>query len=215
MNELVKTENLGPVAVEPAGFKLGQWVGRREAFGLIAGRCSAAEIEAIRQIRDENLYRDLHCNWDECCTRYLHASRRSVDRELGYLHKYGPAFFTVRQLTHITVKEYESIAGHITEHGVNLDGSLVAVHVDNSDQLAAAVEELLKRAEPRQPKPPPKPPPEPLAIDAVLKRCRTVAEQLQSLNGNLDIAQRLELANAVAEIRAAAAGLGAAIWDRR
>ena len=211
MNELVKTENQVPDAVEPAGFKLGRRLGRREAFGLIAGRCSAAEIEAIRQIRDENLYQDLHCNWDECCTRHLHASRRSVERELGYLHKYGPAFFTVRQLTHITVKEYESIAGHITDQGVNLDGALVSVHVDNSNQLAAAVEELLKRAEPRQRKPPP----EPLAICAVLKRCRTVVEQLQSLHGNLDVAQRLELANAVAQIRAAAAGLGAAIWDRR
>ena len=45
MNEVVKTEDQGSVAVEPAGFKLGQWLGRREAFGLIAGRCSAAEIE--------------------------------------------------------------------------------------------------------------------------------------------------------------------------
>jgi len=211
MNELVKTENQGPAAVEPAGFKLDQWLGRREAFGLIAGCCSAAEIETIRQIQDEKLYQDLNCNWDECCTRHLHASRRSVDRELGYLRKYGPAFFTVRQLTRITVKEYESIAGHISEHGVNLDGALIAVHADNSHQLAAAVEELLKRAEPRQSKPAP----EPLALDAVLKRCRTVAEQLQSLHCDLDAAQRLELANAVAEIRTAAAGLGAAIWDRR
>ena len=211
MNEVVKTEDQGSVAVEPAGFKLGQWLGRREAFGLIAGRCSAAEIEAIRQIRDEQLYQDWNCSWDECCTLHLHASRRSVERELGYLRKYGPAFFTVRQLTHLTVKEYESIAGHITEQGVNLDGALIAVNADNNHQLAAAVEELLKRAEPRQPKTAP----EPVAIDAVVKRCRTIAEQLQSLNGDLDAAQRLELASAVAEIRSAAAGLGAAIWDRR
>jgi len=211
MNELVKTENQESVAVEPAGLKLGQWLGRREAFGLIAGRCSAAEIETVRQIRDEKLYLDLNCTWDECCTRHLHASRRSVERELGYLRKYGPAFFTVRQLTHLAVKEYESIAGHITEQGVNLDGALIAVTADNNHQLAAAVEELLKRAEPRQPKTAP----EPVAIDAVVKRCRTIAEQLQSLNGDLDAAQRLELASAVAEIRSAAAGLGAAIWDRR
>ena len=111
MKELVKTGNQEPAAVAPAGFQLGQWLGRREAFSLIAGRCSAAEIEIVRHIRDARLYQDLNCNWDECCTRHLHASRRSVERELGYLRKYGPAFFTVRQLTHITVKEYQSIAG--------------------------------------------------------------------------------------------------------
>jgi hypothetical protein len=109
---------------------------------------------------------------------------------------------------------YES--DNITEQGVNLDGALIAVHADNSHQLAAAVEELLKQAEPKQPEPKqPKPAPEPLAFDAVLQRCQTVIEALQSLPGELDATQRLELASLVAEIRAAAAGLGAAVWDRR
>jgi hypothetical protein len=210
MNELVKTGNQEPVAVEPTGFQLGQWLGRREAFSLIAGRCSAAEIEIVRHIRDARLYEDLHCNWDECCTRHLHASRRSVERELGYLQKYGPAFFTVRQLTHITVREYQSIAAHITEHGVNLDGAVTALHSGNSDQVSAIVEELLKRVGPGQlPSAP-----EPVPFDKLLKRCQTVVQQLQSFEGSLDAAQRLELADVVAEVRTAAAGLGAAVWDR-
>jgi hypothetical protein len=52
-------------------------------------------------------------------------------------------------------------------------------------------------------------------FDALLKRCRTVAEQLQAFDGGLEADQRLALGGAVAEIRTAAAGLGAAIWDRR
>src|ERR1700688_1883996 len=172
MNELVKTDIEEPVAVEPAGFKLGQWLGRREAFSLIAGRCSAAEIEIVRQIKDEKLYEDLKCNWDECCTRHLHASRRSVERELGYLRKYGPAFFTVRQLTHVTVKEYQSIAAHITEQGVTLDGAVIVLHSGNSDRVSAAVEELLQRVEPEQLQPAP----DPVPFDTLLKRCQTVTQ---------------------------------------
>ena len=119
MNDIIKTEDRAPAAVEPAAFKVGQWLGRREAFAVIAGGCSAAEIESVRKIRDEKLYQELNCTWDECCTRYLHASRRSVERELSFLRKFGPAFFTVRQLTHITIKEYQSIAAHIAriDHG--------------------------------------------------------------------------------------------------
>ncbi|HXB72098.1 MAG TPA: hypothetical protein VNY05_27930 [Candidatus Acidoferrales bacterium] len=210
MDELVKREKPKPVAVEPAGFNLGQWMGRREAFGLMAGRCSAADVEIVRRIRDEKLYESLDCNWDEFCTRHLHAARRGVEREMGYLRKYGPAFFTVRQLTRISVKDYQSIAGHITEQGVNLDGAVIALHSENTGQVADAVEELLERSGPITSKPA-----EPVPFDALLKRCRTVVEQLQAFDGRLEADQRLALGRAVADIRTAAGGLGAVIWDRR
>jgi hypothetical protein len=223
MNEEVrtvtKTSNPEPGTPDMANFNLGQWVGRREAFGLIAGRCSAAEIQIVSQIREQKIYQNLTNDWGEFCTRHLHAARRSVDRDIAYLRRHGPAFFTVRQLTRISVKEYESIAGHITEQGVNLDGTAIALHSDNTSQVAAAVEELLRRAQPETPKaapePGPEPDPDPEPVDALLKRCRTVAEKLQSFDGSLDARQRLELGAAVAKIRAAAAGLGVAIWDRR
>jgi hypothetical protein len=210
MNELMKSENQTPVVEKGAGVKVGQWLGRREAFSLMAGRCSAAEIEIVRKIRDERMYEELNCSWDECCSRYLHASRRTVERELGYLRKYGPAFFTVRQLAHITVKEYQSIAGHITDQGVNLDGAVVALSAQNSDQVAAAVEALLKRVGPA----PRKPAAQPETFDSLLERCEAIAQQLQSLSGALDPTQRLELGRVVAGIRAAAASLGVTIWDR-
>jgi len=94
---------------------------------------------------------------------------------------------------------------------VNLDGAVIALHTENTDQVAAAVKELVKRAEPNERTPAP----EPVAFEALLNRCRTVAEQLQSFDGSLDAAQRLELGGAVAEIRTAAAGLGVVVWDRR
>jgi hypothetical protein len=210
-NEVVKAQNPEPCTPGMANFHLGQWMGRREAFGLIAGRCSAAEVQVLSQIREQKLYQSLNCDWEKFCTLHLHAVRRSVDREISYLRKHGPAFFTVRQLTHVSVKEYESIAGHITDQGVNLDGAVVALHSDNTSQVAAAIEELLKRADPEKQKPPA----ETGLLDALLKRCRTVAGQLQSFGGSLDAAQRLELGAAIAEIRTAAAGLGVMIWDRR
>jgi hypothetical protein len=117
----------------------------------------------------------------------------------------------VRQLTRISVKDYESIAGHITEQGVNLDGAVIGIQPENSGQVASAVEELLRRSETKESEPAPEPAP----FDVLVKRCRNVGEQLQSFDGSLDPAQRLELVAAVAEIRAAAAGLGAVIWDRR
>src|SRR3954451_13027527 len=98
-------------------FDLGKLLGRREAFGLLAGRCSAAEVESLRRIRDEKLYLESSKNWDEFCTNHLRASRRKVDKHIGLLNEFGPAYFQVAQLTRITADEYRAIAPHVTPDG--------------------------------------------------------------------------------------------------
>ena len=210
MNELMTSPESERGNTDPAGIDLGKWLGRREAFGLVAGRCSAAEVEVMMRIREQKLYREYNCDWEEFCPRQLHASRRSVDREISYLRQYGPAFFTVRQLTRISVREYRTIAANITEQGVNVGGGVIALLPENAAQVGAAVKELLQRVENGQRKPESEPAP----FAATLRRCRAVAAQLRSFDG-LDPEERLELAKAVAEIRTAAGGLGAVVWDHR
>src|SRR5438270_6652707 len=51
-------------------FDLGQWLGRKQAFGLIAGKTAAAEVECLRQIRDGNLFRAKADDWAEFCLKY-------------------------------------------------------------------------------------------------------------------------------------------------
>src|SRR4051812_32102566 len=55
---------------------LERWLGRREAFGIIAGRCSAADIECLREIRNQKLYLESAKNWGEFCQTQLRTSRR-------------------------------------------------------------------------------------------------------------------------------------------
>jgi hypothetical protein len=73
-------ETPGPSEPDLLSLDLGRWMGRREAFGLMAGRCSAADAENLRRIRDEKLYKRLKCTWAEYCMRHLNVERRSVDR---------------------------------------------------------------------------------------------------------------------------------------
>jgi hypothetical protein len=92
MKKTVEEDGGVPALTDAQGILLGQWMGRREAFGLIAGRCSAADIEILRRMKEEKLYATLDCTWDEFCTRHLHVSRRTVDTEIAYLREFGPAF---------------------------------------------------------------------------------------------------------------------------
>jgi hypothetical protein len=35
-------------------YQLGAWMGRKQAFASLAGRCSAADAECLRQARESN-----------------------------------------------------------------------------------------------------------------------------------------------------------------
>ena len=51
-------------------YDLGQWLERKQAFGLIAGKTAAAEVECLRQTRDGNLFRAKTNDWAEFCLKY-------------------------------------------------------------------------------------------------------------------------------------------------
>ena len=55
---------------EPNGgsdLHLGTLLGRRQAFSLIAGRCSAADAACLREIRNQKSYRSLKLGWKQFC----------------------------------------------------------------------------------------------------------------------------------------------------
>ena len=188
--------------------ELGKWLGRREAFGLVAGRCSAAEVESLRRIRDGNLYQKLGCSWDEFCEQNLHVTRRTVDRDIGYLRRFGPAFFTLRQLSRVTVREYAAIADRISEEGVHVDGNIVALLPENSEALAGALETLIERMEPARPAA------APAAFDIVLQHFRSAAQRLRAFDAGMDHSQLRALAAELADLLAAAAERGVTLGVR-
>ncbi len=197
--------------------ELGRWMGRREAFSLIAGRCSAAEIESLRRIRDERLYLSVSNTWDTFCSTQLGASRRNVERNIRLLEEFGPAYFQVAQMAHIGPREYRAIAAHVNEEGVRVDGSVVALLPENSAKIAAAVGELLKRADGNGSVPGPgaelseAPPSKSLPFSQVLKRCDAVARILDESEDSPDYDQRLELASILLRMRQSAAARGVVI----
>ena len=211
MNELIVNDAPVLDGADAQSIELWQWMGRREAFSLIAGRCSAADIEIIRRIKEEKLYARMNCSWSEFCARHLHVARRTVDKEIAYLHAFGPAFFTIRQLTHVRIKDYRAIAEHITEQGVNLDGNVVALLPENSQPLAAAVEELVRRSgNPRR-----EAAPAPAKFDDLLKRCQATGLALHSFAAQLDAEQKSALVKELVDIRNAGEALGARFVDVR
>src|SRR5215471_19144709 len=128
-------------------------LGRREAFSVVAGRCSAADAETLRNIRDNKLYLALSPDWDEFCVKYLHMSRAAANRIIQLLIEFGPRYYEVAQLTRISAETYRSIAPSIQDGALHANGEAIALIPENAEKVSAAVAELWKSAEKPAPKP--------------------------------------------------------------
>jgi len=129
-------------------FDLGTWLGRRQAFSAIAGRCSAADAECLREIRQGRQYRSLHLSWEEFCRRHLGISRVAADRIVRHLEEFGPAYFQLNSITRITAEDYRRIRGAVTPDGVQHEGRAIALIPENAAQVTDAVEALRGAAVP-------------------------------------------------------------------
>jgi hypothetical protein len=191
--------------VSPRAFDLRRWMGRRDAFGTIAGRCSAADAECLRLIRDKKAYVDIAASWDEFCRLHLHVSRKKIDRQIGLLDEFGPAYFQIAQLTHITPNEYRAIAPHLSPEGLRVDGGVIALLPENTQQVSEAVAKLKRDLVPQD---------EAEAGDfaAVVRRCKLLIAAMEATAPALAKGQKDELGDQLLRIEVAAKKLGVVVF---
>jgi len=124
------------------GVNLGTWLGRREAFAQVAGRCSAADAACIRKMREERQYRELGMNWEQFCKRKLGISKRGADLIIAQLNEFGPAYFLLAQVAKVTPEEYRRISGSVRGQALLHAGEEIPIEAENAGRLAVAIEEL-------------------------------------------------------------------------
>jgi hypothetical protein len=73
-------------------FDVGTWVGRKQAFALVAGRCSAADAEILFEIREKKLFRTMEKTWEDFCVKRLGCGRSYADRVIRQFKDLGPIF---------------------------------------------------------------------------------------------------------------------------
>lgn len=131
-----------------AALDLGTWMGRKQAFASLAGGCSAADAECLRQMRSQKKYRVLGLTWAEFCKQRIGITRQYADRLIRRLEEFGPQYFRLAQATGITADEYRRIAGSVDEKGLAHGGELIPITAEDAPRLIAAVEELRRQVEP-------------------------------------------------------------------
>jgi hypothetical protein len=101
----------------PAGsaawLDLGGVLGQNHAFGLIAGRCSAAQAAGLHRLREQKLYKRCAPTWD-----------------------------AVAQWTRISPETYRAIQPSIHDGKLYFNDEAIDLNADNTRKLAAAVAAL-------------------------------------------------------------------------
>jgi|GEM_PF-1360674 len=122
--------------------EVGVWLGRRQAFAAMAGRCSASDAECLRDIRTHKRYRAFNMAWDRFCTERLGIARPTADRVIRQLEEFGPEFFTLAQLTRVTAAEFRQLQPAVRGHALLHAGEEIPIEAENGPRLAAALDEL-------------------------------------------------------------------------
>ena len=69
---------------------LGTWMGRKQAFASLAGGCSAADAECLRQLRDQKKYRELGLSWAQFCKQRIGMTQPTADKIIRQLEEFAP-----------------------------------------------------------------------------------------------------------------------------
>jgi hypothetical protein len=128
-------------------FETGQWLGRRQAFALIANGCSAADAQCLKAIKDNAGYKSLGLTWELFCEQRAGMSRASADRIIDRLEEFGEAYFQLSRIMRISPERYRMVEGAVADQTIEFQGEKIPITRENSVRIAAAVDALQRANE--------------------------------------------------------------------
>lgn len=203
---------------------LGSWTGLQNAFAAVAGSCSSARAQCLKQVRDSGTLDDLGLTWDEFCTGYAGISRRHADHLILQYARFGDTYFRLSEIAHVSPQTFQQIAGHLSSDNaadvLEIEGEKLKLVPENAAKIRAAIHSL--RSQVRHP--PAAPRPTAGVIELQLRVDALVADLVKAIGAlhpvpnpppAYDAADRLELRSlsvyAVNKFREVARRLGAAV----
>jgi hypothetical protein len=130
--------------------EVGKWVGRHQAFGMIAAKCSAAQAQSLKRLKDSAEYKALDMTWDQFCNAHLGISRPTADRIIANFEEFGAAYFNLATVTRISPTSFRQIAGAVSDTEIEIAGEKVPITKTHAARIAEAIESLRKTVEQKE-----------------------------------------------------------------
>ena len=98
------------------------WVGRQQAFALIASKCSAAQAHALKEIKESRAFEQLGLTWEEFCLQHVGLRRERADALIHQFDEFGEDYFRLSQIARISAETYRQVAPKVERDTVSIDG---------------------------------------------------------------------------------------------
>jgi hypothetical protein len=118
---------------------LGAWIGRGQAFSLVANHCSAAQAECLARIRNDGLYKVLNLTWDEFCKQHTGASRAHADEIIRRLEEFGAAYFRLSEIIRISPQSYRAMQDKVKGETIEVGGESIPITPENAPRIRQAI----------------------------------------------------------------------------
>jgi hypothetical protein len=126
--------------------ELGTWLGRGQAFGVIANGCTAAHAESLRQVRESEMYKQTGLTWDEFCPQYAGICRARADELIRNLTEFGETFFALSNIVRISPDTFRKVQKKIKNDSIEIGAELVPIVPENAARIRRAVQEARRDA---------------------------------------------------------------------
>ena len=172
--------------------EFGSWLGLQKAFAVVAGSCSAARAQCLKQVRDSHILDETGFTWEEFCKDSVGLSRQHADNLIRQYEQFGDAYFRLSEIARISPKNFQQIKGNVTADSIEIDGQKLALVPENAHKIRAAIQTLRNQAR-RAPARPP--------ADVIELRVRVdslaadIAKSISALESNSDDASLRGLVN--------------------
>jgi hypothetical protein len=120
----------------------GAWVGRQQAFAVIASKCSAAQALALREIKESKAFEQFGLTWKEFCLKHVGMSRESADLLIRQYNEFGDAYFRLSQIARISPETYRQIQPKVGGDIVEINGENYELTLPNAGRIRAAIAKM-------------------------------------------------------------------------
>jgi hypothetical protein len=118
------------------------WVGRQQAFAVVASHSSAAQAACLKEMRDSRFFEKLSVSWDQFCEEYIGFSRMQADRLISQYDEFGQTYFRLSQLARISPSTYRQIEGKIKDDVLEFEDEKIPLTPNNVPKIRAALKKL-------------------------------------------------------------------------
>ncbi len=147
----MNTQQSHPATAEGALLDLASILGQSQAFGSVAGRCSAAQAASLHYLRHAAQFQHLTGRWRHFCSEHLGIDGRNADKIIHLWEEFGAPYFELAQLTRIPPDIYRALAPAVHDGALHLNGEVIELRPENSRRLASAVAGFRRTAPPSKP----------------------------------------------------------------